>query len=154
MDKEEAKKKVEKLVKEFLEYPKDVIDKKSELQIHSEFIDPLFEALGWDMGKDAQREERVLKGRADYILRIGNQDKLVIEAKRTEVTLNGDEGRQTVSYAYHTNIKFAVLSNFKYIRVYHALSNIKNIDYEIDQEIYKLYGITKEDQKIIEESLK
>jgi hypothetical protein len=31
---------------------------------------------------------------------------------------------------------------------------IKNIDYEIDQEVYKLYGITKEEQKIIEESLK
>jgi len=31
---------------------------------------------------------------------------------------------------------------------------IKNIDYEIDQEIYKLYEITSEEQKIIEESLK
>jgi hypothetical protein len=26
--------------------------------------------------------------------------------------------------------------------------------YEIDQEVYKLYGITKEEQKIIGESLK
>ncbi len=31
---------------------------------------------------------------------------------------------------------------------------IKNIDYEIDQEVYKLYNITSEEQKIIEESLK
>lgn len=31
---------------------------------------------------------------------------------------------------------------------------IKNVDYEIDQEVYKLYGITAEEQKIIEESLK
>ena len=31
---------------------------------------------------------------------------------------------------------------------------IKNIDYEIDQEVYKLYEITPEEQKIIEESLK
>ena len=30
---------------------------------------------------------------------------------------------------------------------------IKKIDDEIDQEVYKLYGITKEEQKIIEESL-
>ena len=30
---------------------------------------------------------------------------------------------------------------------------IKNLDYEIDQEVYALYGITKEEQKIIEESL-
>ena len=31
---------------------------------------------------------------------------------------------------------------------------IKNIDYEIDQEVYKLYGLTKEEINIVEESLK
>ena len=31
---------------------------------------------------------------------------------------------------------------------------IRNIDYEIDQEVCRLYGITKEEQRIIEESLK
>ena len=31
---------------------------------------------------------------------------------------------------------------------------IKNVDYEIDQEVYKLYDLTKEEIKIIEESLK
>ena len=127
MDKEKAKEKIGNLVKEFLEYSKEEINKKSENQIKSEFIDPLFEALGWDMRRDAEREERVLKGRADYILRIGNQDKLVVEAKRTSVGLNEDEGRQAVSYAHHKNIRFAVLTNFSRIRVYHALSNIKNI---------------------------
>src|SRR3989344_2391247 len=80
------------------------------------------------MREEAEREERVLKGRADYILRIGNQNKLVIEAKATNVKLDESEGRQAVSYAHHKNIKFAVLTNFRQIRIYHALSNIKNID--------------------------
>lgn len=31
---------------------------------------------------------------------------------------------------------------------------IDNIDYEINDEVYKLYEITPEEQKIIEESLK
>ena len=31
---------------------------------------------------------------------------------------------------------------------------IKNVDYEIDEEIYKLYGITDEEKEIIEESLR
>ena len=31
---------------------------------------------------------------------------------------------------------------------------IKNVDYKIDQEVYKLYGLTKEEIKIVEESLK
>ena len=28
--------------------------------------------------------------------------------------------------------------------------DIKNVDYEIDQEVYKLYGLTKEEIKIVE----
>ena len=150
MDREIAKKEVAKLVKEFSEYSKEKLSDKSENQIKSEFIDPLFAALGWDMRKDAEREERVLKGRADYILKIGNQNKLVVEAKKTNVGLNEEEGRQAVSYAHHKNIKFAILTNFARIKVFHALSNIKNIDYEIDEEVYKLYGITKAEQEIIE----
>ena len=180
MDKEMAKEDIVRLVKDFSSYTKEELDHKSENQIKSEFIDPLFEALGWNMRKDAEREEKILKGRADYILKLGNQKVLVIEAKKTNVKLEEKEGRQAVSYAYHNKIKFAVLTNFKQIRVYHALSNIKNIDknllmdskgglvvncenfeqqidnidYEIDELVYQLYGITKEEKKIIEESLK
>jgi len=31
---------------------------------------------------------------------------------------------------------------------------IKDVDYEIDQEVYNLYGLTKEEIKIVEGSLK
>ena len=31
---------------------------------------------------------------------------------------------------------------------------IRNVDYEIDQEVYDLYGLTDEEIKIVEESLK
>jgi len=127
MDKETAKQEAEKIVKKFQSYPKDELDSMSEDQIKTWFIEPLFEALGWER-YDMFKEERILKGRADYILKIGNQDKLVIEAKKTSVRLEEEQGKQAVSYAYHKNIKFSVLTNFKQIRVYHALSNIKNID--------------------------
>ena len=30
---------------------------------------------------------------------------------------------------------------------------IKNVDYEIDEEVYKLYGISEEEKKVIEGSL-
>lgn len=124
---QEAKEEVRKLVKKFSDISADELDRKSEADIKSKFIEPLFEALGWQKD-DMELEARVLKGRADYILRIGNQEILVIEAKKTGVNLTEDEGRQAVSYAYHRKIKFAVLTNFKEIRVYHALSNIKNIN--------------------------
>jgi len=127
MDKEKAKLEVEKIVKKFLSVPKKELDDMPEEQIKFRFIEPLFVALGWER-EDISKETRILKGRADYILKIGNQDRLVVEAKKTDVKLLEEEGRQAVSYAYHKNIKFSVLTNFKQIRVYHALSNIKDID--------------------------
>ena len=125
--KEEAKERLKSLIKDFKEGEK-YWDSKPEEDIKHQFIEPLFEeVLGWDR-KDISKETRVLKGRADYILKNGGQEVLVIEAKKTNVTLTEEEGRQAVSYAYHRKIKFAVLTNFKYLRVYHALSNIKAID--------------------------
>ncbi|MBU4245836.1 MAG: N-6 DNA methylase, partial [Nanoarchaeota archaeon] len=124
--KDEAKREVAKLVTSFSKIPVEELNKKSEPDIKSKFIEPLLEALGWQKD-DMELEARVLKGRADYILKLGNQEVLVVEAKRAGVDLGDEEGRQAVSYAYHRKIKFAVLTNFKQIRVYHALSNIKNI---------------------------
>ena len=67
--------------------------------------------------------------------------------------MSEDEGRQAVSYAYHRKIKFAVVTNFKYIRVYHALSNIKNVDKnllfwlefkDLEKDFEKLWLLSKE----------
>ena len=112
MDKEIAKQEIEKIVKKFLAIPKTELDGMKEEQIKFRFIEPLFETLGWGK-EDINKEERVLKGRADYILRIGNQQKLVIEAKSTNIRLSEDDGRQAVSYANHTGINFAVLTKKK-----------------------------------------
>jgi tRNA1(Val) A37 N6-methylase TrmN6 len=144
MDKEIAKQEVAKLVTKFLSIPKNELDDMKEEQIKFRFIEPLFEALGWER-EDIFKEERVLKGRADYILRIGNEDKLVVEAKGTGVRLEEKEGRQAVSYSYHKNIKFAVLTNFKQIRIYHALSNIKNIDKNLLKDNKGYFWIDCED---------
>ena len=127
--KEQAKIKVSDLVKDFSQIPKEKLDEKSEFQIQSEFIDPLFEALGWDMRKDAQREKKVFGKRADYVMSLGNQEVAIIEAKKTSISFSDEkEGEQAVSYAYHKKIKFAVLTNFRQIRVYHALSHTTRIE--------------------------
>ena len=121
ISKEEAKEKIKKLVEEFKEIPKSHLDSMPEEDIKRIFITPLLEYLGW--GKfDILSEARVLKGRADYILKSGNQELLVVEAKKTNVSLTEEEGRQAVSYAYHRKIKFSVLTNFKYLRVYQTVS--------------------------------
>lgn len=124
--KEEAKERIRILVDKFERYGKDKLDSMPEEDIKYQFIEPLLEALGWER-EDISKETRILKGRADYILKSGNQELVVVEAKKTNVHFTDEEGKQAVSYAYHRKIKFAVLTNFKYVYVYHALSNIKNI---------------------------
>ena len=127
MIKEQAKEKLKKLVNEFSEIPRSQLDSMPEADIKHRFIEQLFEeVLGWNR-KEVFMEQRILKNRADYILKLENQEVLVIEAKKTNVSLGDEEGQQAVSYAYHRKIKFSVLTNFKKIRVYHALSNIRNI---------------------------
>lgn len=130
VSKEDARQEVEKIVKRFQSIPKNELDSMPEEDIKFQFIEPLFEALGWQR-RDISKETRILKGRADYLMKIGNQYKLVVEAKKTNVGLNEEEGKQAVSYAHHKNIKIAVLTNFARIRVYHALSNTKNINHNL-----------------------
>src|SRR3989338_11389772 len=129
MDKEQAKAKLKELVNQFSKanLNKDHVSEQNEEWIKWNYIEPLLEILGWGRS-DIEKEYRVLKGRADYLLKIGNEETLVVEAKKAGVSLAEEEGRQAVSYAYHRKIKFAVLTNFKEIKVYHALANIKNID--------------------------
>lgn len=123
LDKEKAREKLKKLVSSIPAHADY-----NEENLKFQYLDPLLiEVLGWDR-KDIVKEQQILKGRADYVLKIGNEEVMVIEAKRPSASLGGDAGRQAVSYAYHRKIKFAVLTNFKEIKVYHALSNIKNID--------------------------
>lgn len=91
--KEEAKERVKQLVKEFSEIPKSHLDKMPEEDIKRLFITPLLEALGWNKF-DILSESRVLRGRADYLLRISSSGVLVVEAKKTNVQLAEEEGRQ------------------------------------------------------------
>ncbi len=132
MDKEKAKLELKSIVEQFSQISrnKDFINEQNEEYIKWNYIEPLLEFLGWKK-HDIEKEKRVLKGRADYILKIGNEEVLIVEAKKAGISLSEDEGRQAVSYAYHRKVKFAIVTNFKEIKVYHALTNIKQIDHNL-----------------------
>ena len=133
MNKEEQKAKLKELVDQFASASKnkDYLNGQNEEWIKWNFLEPLLEnVLGWKKS-DIEKEKRILKGRADYMLKLGNEEVLVVEAKKAGVNLSEDEGRQAVSYAYHRKVKFAIVTNFKEIRVYHALTNIKAIDHNL-----------------------
>ena len=82
--KEEAKEKVKELVEQFSSIPKSNLDSMPEEDIKFKFIEPLFEILGWER-KDINKEPRVLQGRADYIFRLANQEKLVVDYEQDTI---------------------------------------------------------------------
>ncbi len=59
-----------------------------------------------------------------------------------------------VDYQLELNKKLSRLGNKKTNEVKEIIEDVEKTDEEIDQEVYKLYRITSEEQKIIEESFK
>src|SRR3989344_7656691 len=133
VDIEQAKAKLKELVEEFASASKnkEYINSQNEEWIKWNFLEPLLENVFGCNKSDIEKEKRILKGRADYMLKLGNEEVLVVEAKKAGVSLSEEEGRQAVSYAYHRKVKFAIVTNFKEIRVYHALTNLKQIDHNL-----------------------
>jgi hypothetical protein len=75
----------------------------NETQVRREFIDPFFEALGWDVFnkqgyaeayKDVIHEDAIKVGQGtkapDYAFRIGGARKFFVEAKKPSVNLKDD----------------------------------------------------------------
>ena len=96
-NKEEAKEKLKELVDVFSSASrnKEYILGFSEEDIKNQFIDPfVYDVLGWNR-QDVRKEQKILKGRVDYILKIGNEEVLIIEAKR--VSVKNGKNRKTCS---------------------------------------------------------
>jgi len=105
----------------------------NETQIRREFIDPLFEALGWDVAnrngyaeayKDVIHEDAIKLGGAtkapDYCFRIGGARKFFLEAKKPSVNLKEDvhPAYQIRRYAWSAKLPLAVLTDFEEFAVY------------------------------------
>ncbi len=97
------------------------------------FIKLLFAALGWDFSNldEVSPEDKVSKKRVDYALKIDSIPKFFLEAKSLDEDLDGYRTingkkityvEQAVNYAYYRGCNWAVLTNFKEIRVYDAWS--------------------------------
>jgi hypothetical protein len=108
-------------------------DAYSEASVRQEFIDPLFRALGWDVGNllgwaDQNKEVLVepyvdVEGRhrnADYAFRVGPQEKFFVEAKRPSTVLRIDPAPalQIRSYGWNAGLPLSVLTNFGEFAVY------------------------------------
>lgn len=105
----------------------------NETQVRREFIDPFFEALGWDISnkggmseayKDVIHEDAVKIGGStkapDYGFRIGGSRKFFVEAKKPAVNLrdNISPAFQLRRYAWSANLPLSILTDFEEFVVY------------------------------------
>lgn len=105
----------------------------NETQLRREFLDPLFELLGWDVGnkagyseayKDVIHEDAIkVSGSTkapDYCFRIGGMRKFFVEAKKPSINIRDDPGPsfQLRRYAWSAGLPLSILSNFAEFAAY------------------------------------
>ena len=105
----------------------------NETQVRREFVDPFFEALGWDVNnkqgfaeayKDVIHEDAIRIGSTtkapDYSFRIGGQRKFFLETKKPSVDIKDDihPAFQLRRYAWTAKLPLSVLTDFEEFSVY------------------------------------
>jgi hypothetical protein len=105
----------------------------NEAQLRLEFVDPFFEALGWDVYnrsgyaeayKDVIHEDAIKVGGAtrapDYCFRIGGTRKFFVETKKPSVSIRDDisPAFQLRRYAWSAKLPLSILTDFEEFAVY------------------------------------
>lgn len=105
----------------------------NEAQVRREFIDPFFEAMGWDINniqgnaeayKDVIHEDAVKIGgiskAPDYSFRIGGQRKFFVEAKKPSVNIKDTPAPayQVRRYAWSAKLPLSIVTDFEEFAVY------------------------------------
>lgn len=107
----------------------------NESQLRTDFLDPFFNLLGWDISnsknkKTSEREvivEESLKSKVsenikkpDYTFRLNSQRKFFVEAKKPSVQIKTDPlpAHQVRRYGFTAKLNISVLSNFEYLAIY------------------------------------
>ncbi|MDR1998098.1 MAG: N-6 DNA methylase [Candidatus Margulisbacteria bacterium] len=136
MDKAAAKQSIAELVRRFGEniasYKNGVYN---ETQTRREFIDPFFEALGWDVDnkqglaeayKEVIHEYKIdnvkqdFRQSPDYCFTIYGQEKFFVEAKKPSVNIKQDvaPAYQVRSYAWSAGLPISIVTDFEEFAVY------------------------------------
>lgn len=117
----------------------------NETQLRSDFLNPLFEALGWDIDNRQslplhEREvilEESLRSSAklhskkpDYTFRAFGERKFFLEAKKPSVHIHEDAApaKQVRRYGYTAGLNISVLSNFEYLCIYETTAPVEGED--------------------------
>lgn len=140
--------------------------KYNETLLRSDFLDPFFELLGWDINNNAgkptnEREvilEEPLKANAsenskkpDYTFRLFSERKFFLEAKKPFVRIETDNetAKQVRRYGFTAKLKISVLSNFEYLIIYDTSVKVEKDD-TFQKALVKKYHYTEYEGKFDE----
>lgn len=138
----------------------------NETQVRNEFLDPLFETLGWDIrnisGKKTNEREVLLEEslkadaathskKPDYTFRLFGERKFFLEAKKPCVDISSDDNpaKQVRRYGYTANLKISVLSNFEDLYIYDTSYKVEDRD-SLTKACIKAYHYTDYENAIEE----
>ncbi len=141
-------------------------NKYNETLLRSDFLDPFFELLGWDIKNNAgkptnEREvilEEALKTNAsenskkpDYTFRLFSERKFFLEAKKPSVKIEADNetAKQLRRYGFTAKLKISVLSNFEYLIIYDTSVKVEKED-TFQKALVKKYHYTEYESKFKE----
>jgi type I restriction-modification system DNA methylase subunit len=129
---------VKKLVENFELHRREYLaGKYNETQLRNEFLNPFFEALGWDvLNKEGNSEEykhvihedsldvEGVKKAPDYAFKIGKERKFFVEAKKPSVNIetNPEFAFQLRRYVWSAKLPLGILTDFEEFAVYECRS--------------------------------
>ena len=123
MTKEEARQEIARLVTKYQSLDSKAIKTFTEADTRRTFIEPLFQALGWDVysREEVAEEVKAAVGRVDYVFKLHGVSQFYLEAKALRADLTKPEyAKQVITYAYNKGITWAVLTDFEGLQVYNA----------------------------------
>lgn len=132
--KKAAKANISNLIVKFEELKKEnQLATYNEAQTRNEFIEPMFEFLGWDMrnlrhSREVITEESVSAGRVDLSFQLQGMPVFFLEAKSIKINL--DEWKwaeQAINYSWNKSVSWAILCDFEGLKIFNADLPPKNL---------------------------
>lgn len=131
----------------------------NETQLRTDFLDPFFELLGWDIknenGKPTNEREVLLEEglkadassntkKPDYTFRLFSERKFFLEAKKPSVKIQQDSepAKQVRRYGFTAKLKISVLSNFEYLSIYDCSKKVGKDD-DVTKSRISIYHYTE-----------
>jgi len=131
----------------------------NETQLRTDFLDPFFELLGWDIknaeGKPTNEREVLLEEglkadatantkKPDYTFRLFSERKFFVEAKKPNIKIEKDHesAKQVRRYGFTAKLKISVLSNFEYLSIYDCSQKVEKDD-SVTKSRINLYHYTE-----------